>query len=83
MKIAAQQAMSYPNIQPSVFSLFASTVYAAALKTVQTIGWKLDSNAPVVGILEATSTSSWFGFKYDVVIRIRALGNSARLDIRS
>ena len=82
-EIAAQQAKAYPDIQPLVFKLPATTVYAAALRTVQTLDWKLDSNDPVTGIIEATSTSTWFGFKYDVVIRIQAIANSSRLDIRS
>ncbi len=48
---AAQQAKAYPDIQPMVFKLAATTVYAAALRTVQTMGWKLDSNDPVAGII--------------------------------
>ncbi|MHB8403831.1 MAG: DUF1499 domain-containing protein [Gammaproteobacteria bacterium] len=80
---AAQQAKAYPDIQPMVFKLAATTVYAAALRTVQAMGWKLDSNDPVSGIIEATATTFWFGLKDDVVIRIQAVGKSTRLDIRS
>ncbi len=82
-EIAAQQAKAYPDIQPLVFKLAATTVYAAALRTVQAMGWKLDSNDPVTGIIEATATTFWFGLKDDVVIRIQAIGKSTRLDIRS
>lgn len=83
MKNAALQAKRYPDIQPSVFSLSASTVYAAALRMVKSMDWKLGSNDPVTGIIEATSTSSWYVFKYDAAISIQALGNSLLLDTRS
>ncbi|HVA54495.1 MAG TPA: DUF1499 domain-containing protein [Gammaproteobacteria bacterium] len=82
-KIAALQAKAYPDIQPLVFKLPATTVYAAALRTVQTMGWKLDSNDSVTGFIEASYTTFWFGFKDDVVIRVQANGNSTRLDICS
>lgn len=82
-EVAAQQTTIYPDIQPLLFNLPSPTVYAATLRAVQTLDWKLDSNDPIGGIIEATSTSLWFGTKYDVVIRIQALAHSTRLDIRS
>jgi uncharacterized protein (DUF1499 family) len=81
--LASQQSKAYPDIQPMKFNLPATAVYAAALRTVETLGWRLDSNDPVTGIIEATSTTFWFGLKDDVVIRIHATGGSTRLDIRS
>lgn len=82
-KIAALQAKAYPDIVPMRFSLPPSQVYAAALQTVAARGWKLVSNDPTTGIIEATATTFWFGFKDDVVIRIRSKGTGTRLDIRS
>ncbi len=82
-KIAALQEKAYPDIQPMLFSLPLSQVYAAALQTVETRGWKLVSNDPATGIIEATATTFWFGFKDDVVIRIVPNGTGTRLDIRS
>jgi uncharacterized protein (DUF1499 family) len=37
------------------------------------------------GLLEATDTTFWFGFKDDVVVRIRAQedGSGSRVDVRS
>ena len=35
------------------------------------------------GVLEATASTQWFGFKDDVAIRIRAEGEGSRIDIRS
>ena len=66
-----------------LLSLPLSQVYAAALQTVEARGWKLVSNDPATGIIEATATTFWFGFKDDVVIRIVPNGTGTRLDIRS
>jgi len=38
---------------------------------------------PGEGRLEATATTAWFGFKDDVVVRIRAEGSGSRVDVRS
>ncbi|WP_411155747.1 DUF1499 domain-containing protein [Idiomarina loihiensis] len=35
------------------------------------------------GRIEATATTTWFGFKDDVVIRIRSTADGSELDIRS
>jgi uncharacterized protein (DUF1499 family) len=82
-KVAAQQQKAYPEIQPMLFKLPASTVFAGALRTVKAMGWKLDSDHPGMGVIEATSTTLWFGFKDDVMIRIESLTDGSRLDIRS
>ena len=81
--IAAQQRRAYPDIRPMLFGQPVASVFAAALRAVKTLGWKLDSEHPEDGLIEATSTTLWFGFKDDVVIRIEAQGSGTRLDIRS
>jgi uncharacterized protein (DUF1499 family) len=35
------------------------------------------------GLVEATATTTWFGFKDDVVVRVVPDGDGARIDIRS
>jgi uncharacterized protein (DUF1499 family) len=35
------------------------------------------------GIVEATATTFWFGFKDDVVVRIRETQQGSKLDLRS
>ena len=47
-------------------------------------GWNIVTSDAGAGILEATHTSPWWGFKDDVAIRIReAEGNTTRVDMRS
>ena len=82
-KVAALQHQAYPDIQPMMFEQPPATVFAAALNTVKHMGWTLDSAHPHTGIIEASSTTLWFGFTDDVVIRIEAQPDGARLDIRS
>ena len=38
---------------------------------------------PADGRLEAIVTSPWFGFRDDIVVRIRPQGTGSRVDIRS
>ena len=66
-----------------IFQQPPATVFAAALSTVKDMGWTLDSEHPHTGIIEASSTTLWFGFTDDVVIRIEPQSDGARLDIRS
>jgi hypothetical protein len=82
-KIAALQKKAYPEIRPMRFGLPASQVFAGALRAVKAMGWKLDSEHPSLGIIEASSTTLWFGFTDDIVIRIQPLSVGSRLDIRS
>jgi uncharacterized protein (DUF1499 family) len=35
------------------------------------------------GIIEATDSTFWYGFTDDIVIRVRAEGTGARVDVRS
>ena len=82
-KVAALQKKAYPYIRPMLFKLPASKLFTAALRTVKGMGWKLDSEHPHLGIIEASSTTFWFGFTDDIVIRIEAKTDGSRLDIRS
>ena len=47
------------------------------------LGWELVNADKSLGIIEATETTAWFGFKDDVVVRIRTTGEESFLDVRS
>jgi uncharacterized protein (DUF1499 family) len=82
-EVAAQQHAAYPDIQPLHFDQPPAAVLAAAASIASAMDWKIVANQPGDGHLEATATTRWFGFKDDVVIRVRADGSGSRLDIRS
>jgi len=74
----------YPPINTLTIEKPASDVYAAAKALVTKRGWSIVTDNPTAGVLEATETTGWFGFKDDVAMRIteRPDGNTV-VDIRS
>lgn len=82
-RIAAQQHAAYPDIQPLHFDQPPATVLSAAARVASAMDWKIAADQPADGRLEATATTAWFGFKDDVVIRVRTDSSGSRLDIRS
>ncbi len=82
---AALQRQAYPDIVTRLYATPPEQVFAAALAEVERFGWELVAAIPEEGRIEATSTTRWFGFKDDVVIRIRPGGAEgfAVLDMRS
>ena len=47
-------------------------------------GWEIVTVDPGRGFMEATDTTTWFGFKDDVAVRLRPVGDEAtRVDVRS
>jgi uncharacterized protein (DUF1499 family) len=47
------------------------------------MGWAIAAQVPDEGRIEATATTFWFGFKDDVVIRLRPEAGGTRVDVRS
>jgi hypothetical protein len=80
---AQLQKKYYPNIFSHADLTPPDTLFARALKTAYAMGWNVvDANAKE-GRIEATDTSLLFGLTDDIVIRVKAAGMGARLDIRS
>ena len=87
-EIAAAQKSGYPDIAPAQFPNPPNQVFAAAMAVLQDKGMEIAASNPPSpsqpGLIEATATSFWFGFKDDVAIRIGpAPEGGTRLDIRS
>src|SRR5256885_3103329 len=77
------QRQHYPDIQPLRLALAPAAALQAAQRTAQRLGWQIDALVPADGRLEATDTSAFFGFKDDVVVRVRASDAGSRIDVRS
>lgn len=73
----------YDTIKPLILEASPEAVFEAAAGLVKRRGWAVVTSDEATGILEATHTSTWFGFKDDVAIRIRADGDGTRVDMRS
>jgi len=81
--VAAQQLKGYPDLKTSVLSVPMQQAFQSALETAREMGWQIVAQVPAEGRIEATDTTFWFGFKDDIVIRIRPQGPGSRVDMRS
>ena len=80
---AIQQRKAYPNLKPLQYSQSKAELVAATTKAINNLGWDLVSSNVNNGLVEATDTTTWFGFKDDVVVRIKDEGSQRIVDIRS
>lgn len=77
------RATPYPKLAPLIAPGSVAEGYAAALAAVEARGWTIVLAEPEEGRIEATETSFWYGFKDDILIRIRADEAGVRIDVRS
>ncbi len=57
--------------------------FDAALDAAEDMGWEIALADPEEGRIEAVATTFWFGFKDDIVVRIRPAGMGSEVDVRS
>jgi uncharacterized protein (DUF1499 family) len=85
---AEQQREAYPEVTPLELSVPAKAAYDQALALVNKRRWLvLDARAPQPnrrdGRIEAVARTPIMGFRDDIVIRIRGVEESSRVDMRS
>ena len=81
--VATLQRKGYPALGPLHVAVPQATAYARALAEARAMKWEVVAADSVAGRIEATATTPWFGFKDDVVIRLRPDGAGTRVDVRS
>ncbi len=79
--VARQQREAYPDIQPIDLDMSRDSALSVAEAAALDLGWELVS--VTAGRIEATDTTTWFGFKDDVVIRLTETDDGVRVDVRS
>lgn len=77
------QREGYPDIITTYMAYDRSVVFHEALALIESRGWSLAQADEEEGIIEATETLPWFGFKDDVVIRMQAERGRTIFDMRS
>jgi uncharacterized protein (DUF1499 family) len=82
-EVAVQQHAAYPDIAPKILPLLTNQAFERAYRTARRMGWQIIDRNMEEGRIEATDTTSWFGFKDDIVIRVTPVDNGSRVDIRS
>ncbi len=83
-ELAATQRAAYPDIQPLVVGRPSDEVLDMSRAVAEELGWEIVTVDPDRGLMEATDTTYWFGFKDDVAVRLRPVdGDATRVDVRS
>lgn len=80
---AEQQREAYPDLETYTTQQDVEVVFAKALQVANNMDWEIVEANEEAGRIEATDTTTWFGFKDDVVIRIESVDGETHLDIRS
>jgi uncharacterized protein (DUF1499 family) len=80
---AAMQRKAYPEIEPALLEIAPNEAFDRALAVGKSLGWEIVAAVPGEARIEATDETLFFGFKDDVVVRLRADDGGTRVDVRS
>lgn len=81
--VAAQQRRAYADIAPLTIDAAPPEAFRRAKRAAESLDWDIVAADEKAGRIEATDTTRWFGFKDDVVVRIRPANGGSRVDVRS
>ena len=81
--LAALQKQAYPKIVTTTSNMSVAELVAKSAAILSEQGLEVVNTDPAAGIVEATATTFWFGFKDDVVVRASKDGDSTKVDVRS
>jgi uncharacterized protein (DUF1499 family) len=82
-ELAEVQRSAYPDIKPLIMTIGPDSAYSRALESARGMGWKIVAADSTSGRIEATATTPWFGFKDDIVVRVKPDAGGSRIDVRS
>jgi len=82
-KAGELQKKGYPDLAAQSFPVPKDKVAAAASKVLADMGLEIVEADPAQGRVEATATSTLFGFRDDVVVRVTEAAGTVRVDLRS
>jgi fatty-acyl-CoA synthase len=71
------------DAKPARIAAPPAEAHARARRAAETAGLEVLTDDPATGRLEAVATSRMYGFRDDVVFRVRAEGAGSRVDVRS
>ncbi|MGE0423194.1 MAG: DUF1499 domain-containing protein [Reyranellaceae bacterium] len=82
-RVARLQQAGYPDIGPILLTVSPAEALARAEREARALGWNVVAVEPKDGRIEAIAVTPWFGFRDDIVIRVKAALGGSRVDIRS
>lgn len=80
---AEQQQGAYPDVLPVTSTLAVEDAISRSVAVLEQMGMRVINVDIDAGRVEAVATTFWFGFKDDVVVRVRANNEGSRIDVRS
>jgi uncharacterized protein (DUF1499 family) len=83
LNVPDAQRSAYPDIQPLVLPQAPARTVQLAQQAAKDMGWDILAVVPSEGRVEATDTTWYFGFKDDVVVRVKPESAGSRVDVRS
>lgn len=89
LTVAEAQRQAFPDIAPIVVAADLKTAADTARKVVANMGMDILAEGPAGDSpgsgwrIEAVSTSFWYGFKDDFIVRLAAIEGGTRIDLRS
>ncbi len=78
-----QQSLGYSDLAPLQLDVSVGVAYDHVREAVSTLGWEVLRDDVDSGELEAVDESAVFGFKDDVIVRVRPAPDGSRIDARS
>ena len=81
--VIAIQKEHYPDLRAIESPLSPEEAFERAGAVAESMQWEIYNSDPDNGIIEAEYTSFWFGFKDDMVIRVRRTPAGSKIDLRS
>ncbi|TRW16984.1 DUF1499 domain-containing protein [Glacieibacterium frigidum] len=81
--VAAAQRTAYPDLTGVLLTEDPAAAFDKALAATREMGWRIVLADAAAGRIEAVATVPWWGFKDDVVVRVRPDAGGSRVDVRS
>jgi uncharacterized protein (DUF1499 family) len=82
-QLADVQQKAYPWVKPLETPMPPDQAFDRSMDVLKQMNIEVVQPDKASGIIEGTATSFWFGFKDDVVVRIRPEGTGSRVDLHS
>jgi uncharacterized protein (DUF1499 family) len=82
-KLGATTIEAYPGLKPIKSDLSVADAVDRTEAILQSMGLQIVAVDKDAGLVEATATTFWFGFKDDMVVRVVGDGEGSKIDLRS
>ena len=79
----ALHAEYYPYLETKVVTMSPAEAIDRSRAVLEEMGLEVINVSESLGVVEATDTTFWFGFKDDVVVRVRSEADRSIIDVRS